>query len=91
MSDINNENKNTIYGAFGLHWPPIDNDYDKIFNEGILRKQYWINILVYVKNDTGLLIFDPLNISKEYSKSYNIKNDNNINKSYKVILIEYMK
>ncbi len=28
-----NKTVNNIYGGFKLHWPPIDDDYDKIFNE----------------------------------------------------------
>ena len=38
---LNNIINNRIYGEFELHWTPIDKDYDRIFNEAIIKKYNW--------------------------------------------------
>ena len=86
--NINSDNK--TYGSFDLHWPPIDDDYNKIFKEANNKNYIWKEILVYVKNNLEMLIFDPINKSKEYSKIFIISNELGKIISKRVILLEFM-
>ena len=87
---LDEDNINKTYGAFNLHWPPIDDDYNKIFKEANNKNYTWKEILVYVKNNPEMLIFDPINKSKEYSKIFRINDDFGKIISKRVILIEFM-